>query len=372
MAIEFTEDQVQFREVVQRFLQDKNPPTVVRTVMETNTGFDAAVWQQLSHELGLTGIHVPERFGGAGFGPVELAIICEEMGRHLYAGPFFSSAVMATCALLTANNEATNESLLPQLARGEQRATLVLDNLNSPTSVGQQIRFTNGHLSGSAPIVLDANTADVLLVIAGNGDQRCLLQTKPSAAGISIAAVESLDPTRQLARIEFNNTPAEPIADLSTTQIEQLWNELCVYLAHEMIGGAEQLFYSTIEYTKVRVQFGRPIGSFQGLKHRCADLLMEIEFAKAATQAAAFDLASSDGASAYKANMAKAMAADACMEAARTAVQLRGGIGFTWEEDTHLWFKRAKSNEVLLGTPHLHRERMMQHLETQHRTGAVA
>ena len=153
-----------------------------------------------------------------------------------------------------------------------------------------------------------------------------------------------------------------------TTALNLLWDHICVALAHEMIGGAQHLFETTIEYTKMRYQFGRPIGSFQGLKHRCADLLMELEFAKAATHHAAFCLAADTddpAAESYAASMAKALAADVYLKAAKEAIQMRGGIGFTWEEDTHLWFKRAKSSEVFMGTPAMHRERMMVQLEEE-------
>jgi alkylation response protein AidB-like acyl-CoA dehydrogenase len=174
--------------------------------------------------------------------------------------------------------------------------------------------------------------------------------------------LETLDSTRKLAKVTFSQANVEKLGDLAPTTLDKLWDHICVALSHEMIGGAQHLFETTIEYTKLRYQFGRPIGSFQGLKHRCADLLMELEFAKAATHHAAQCLASGEH-EPYAASMAKALASDAYIEAGRAAIQLRGGIGFTWEEDTQLWFKRAKSSEVFMGAPHLHRERMMTMLE---------
>ena len=179
-----------------------------------------------------------------------------------------------------------------------------------------------------------------------------------TAPGVTITPRQALDPTRKLSRVSFADAAAEQVGRLTEAGLNRLWDAICVALAHEMIGGAQHLFDSTVEYTRVRVQFGRPIGSFQALKHRCADLLMELEFAKAVVRHAGFRLAAGASES-HTASMAKAMAGDLYMQAAREAVQLRGGIGFTWEEDTHLWYKRAKSSEVFMGTPHFHRERMM-------------
>ncbi|MDX1384068.1 MAG: acyl-CoA dehydrogenase family protein, partial [Thermoanaerobaculia bacterium] len=181
---------------------------------------------------------------------------------------------------------------------------------------------------------------------------------------------EVLDPTRKLARVTFDGAAGRRVGSLDRVRLDRIWDLMCSALAHEMIGGAQYLLDSTVEYTKVRYQFGRPIGSFQALKHRCADLLMEIEIARAHTHHAArcLDAAGTAGEAAgesepFAASMAKAAAADAYMSAARAGIQLRGGIGFTWENDTHLWFKRAKASEVFLGTPARHRERMMALLE---------
>ncbi len=363
MQTGFSEDQIQFRDVVSRFLSNKSPPVEVRRLMASEDGYDAAVWRQLCGEIGLAGIHIPEQYGGAGFGPVELGIVAEEMGRYLYCGPFFSSAVMASHALLSYATEAHKVILLPDIAAGTTIATLVLDNLDAPERVGQAITVTetqDGHvLNGSATAVVDAHIADLLLVPAFGAGGISLYSLRKDEANPSVIAVEALDSTRKLSRVTFNDTPAQMISDGAGADLHNLWDQLCVVLAHEMIGGAQALLESTVDYTKIRVQFGKPIGSFQGLKHRCADLLVEVELAVAATHHAAQCLASGEG-NAYAASLAKAMAADAYMSSARTAIQLRGGIGFTWENDTHLWFKRAKSSEVFLGTPHWHRERMMQ------------
>ena len=364
MQIVYTEEQEQLREVVSRFLQAKSTAVDVRRLMASTEGYDPAVWQQLCQEVGLAGTHIPEEYGGVGFGPVELGIVSEEMGRHLYCGPFFASSVMAGYALLNGATETHKTAILPGIASGDQIATLVLDNLNYPEKVGAALKANEKHVvSGVVPIVVDAHIADVLIVAASTVDGLGLYLVKADAEGLTITPQEALDPTRKLSRVSFNGVQAERIGWLTEDRLNRTWDEICSVLAHEMIGGAQYLFESTLEYTKVRVQFGRPIGSFQALKHRCADLLMELEFAKAAIHHAAFCLAASDG-EPYAASMAKAMASDTYMEAARAGVQLRGGIGFTWEEDTHLWYKRAKSSEVFMGSAHMHRERMMTMIET--------
>lgn len=361
MEVGFSEDQMQFRDVVSRFLTDKSPPTAVRSLMETSVGYDEQVWRQLSQEVGLLGTHIGESYGGFGYGQVELGIIAQEMGRHLYCGPFFASAVMSANAVLGMAEEAHKQRLLPGLADGTTIATLVLDSLAAPEQLGQQLKADAGLLTGQAKLVIDAQAATLLLVLAATADGLALFEVDPQQARIS--PLQSMDATRKLSRVEFSAAPALMLGAATSPQVELLWDRMSTALAHEMIGGAERLFETTIEYMKMRVQFGRAIGSFQSLKHRCADLLLELELAKAMTHAAGRYLAGHEGDD-YAPNMAKSLASDAYISIARQAIQLRGGIGFTWEEDTHLWFKRAKSSEVFLGTADWHRERMIQRLES--------
>ena len=371
MQTEFTEDQQHFREVVSKFMEAKSTPVDVRRLMETEQGFDEGVWKQLSEEVGLAGTHIPEAYGGFGFGPVELGIVAEEMGRHLYCGPFFSSSVMAGSALLYGGTESAKQRLLPDIASGAVIGTLVLDSLDAPDKLGHALTVdASGNLNGTARIVVDAVNASLLVIVASTEDGLGLFATSPTAAGIVIEAHESLDATRKIASVSFSSTPVESIGQLASENVDQIWNAISIALSHEMIGGAQRLFDTTVDYTKVRVQFGRPIGSFQALKHRCADLLMTLEFTRAAVHHAAFVQA--DKTDNYSASSAKAMASDTYMEAARAAVQLRGGIGFTWEEDTHLWFKRAKSAEVMMGSAQMHRERMMASIDRLERIESQA
>lgn len=354
-----SEDHRQFRDMLARFLETTSPTTEVRRLMATDSGYDPENWAQLCGELGLSGLHIPEQYGGSGFGAVELGIAMEQLGRYLYCGPFFSSAVMAGYALLHLADEEARSALLPGIASGETVASLVLDDLNSPDGVGTHLAEDGqGHIRGEASIVIDAGVADHLLVIARGADGLGLYTVALPANGIQITPRESIDATRKLYRVVFDNAATEHLADVTPRALQTFWDHVCTALSHEMMGGAQHLFDTTVEYTRVRYQFGRPIGSFQGLKHRCADLLLDLEFAKAVTYDAAVCLQSGTG-DPWASSMAKAMASDTYIESARAAIQLRGGIGFTWEEDTQLWFKRAKSSEVLLGTPHRHREYMM-------------
>ena len=363
MQTEFSKEQNLLRDVVSRALRDKSPATAVREQMASDRGYDEAVWQELCGDAGLAGVHVPEAFGGAGGGAVELGIVAEEMGRTLFCGPWFASGVMAGTALLEAASESERQALLPGIANGSTIATLVLDDLNGPAGVGGSIRAAeDGKLSGTAAMAVDAHVADLLLVTASGAGGLGLHAVEAGASGLSVEPLQVVDPTRKLSRVAFGDVPARHVGDVTREALSRIWDRICSALAHEMIGGAQHLFETTVNYTKERYQFGRPIGSFQALKHRCADLLLEIEIARALTHHSARCLSAGEG-EPYAASMAKAAAADAYMSAARAGIQLRGGIGFTWENDTHLWFKRAKGSEVLFGTPAIHRERMMTMLE---------
>jgi len=331
--------------------------------MATDRGYDPAVWQELCGDAGLAGVHVPEVHGGAGGGAVELGIVAEEMGRPLFCGPWLASAVMAGTALLEAANESDREELLPGVADGSTIATLVLDDLDDPAGVGGSITAAaNGTLTGAASMAVDAHVADLLLVVASGTGGLGLHAVEGGASGLAIEPLQVVDPTRKLSRVAFTGVPGRHIGEVTGDILNRIWDRICSALAHEMMGGAQHLFETTVSYTKERFQFGRPIGSFQALKHRCADLLLEIEIARALTHHSARCLDSGEG-EPCAASMAKAAAADAYMSAARAGIQLRGGIGFTWENDTHLWFKRSKGSEVLFGTPAIHRERMMTMLE---------
>jgi alkylation response protein AidB-like acyl-CoA dehydrogenase len=358
----FNEDQEQFRENLARFLADKSPTTEVRAQMADIRGYDPAVWSMLNQQLGLSGIAIAEQYGGAGFGPQELAIACEEMGRSLYCGPFFASAVCAAHALSATGNEAQKQQWLPGIASGEIIACLAITE-HAPMWSDEDIRTTatsntdgKYQLSGTKHYVIDAQVAEVIFVAAREIDGSiALFATDTGAHGLTIAPVQSMDATRKLNTVTLANTPAER---LGKADLPSLMDYVLVALSNEMIGGTQALLQSALDYTQLRFQFGRSIASFQAIKHRLAELLLEVELAKSAAYQAAHCLAANEDVREH-ASLAKAAASEAYVRVASECIQLHGGIGFTWENDTHLWFKRAKSSEVLLGTPAAHRERML-------------
>jgi alkylation response protein AidB-like acyl-CoA dehydrogenase len=371
----FTDEQEQFREAIRRFLQEKSPSTEVRRLMDTTEGYDPEIWRQLSEQLALPGVHIPEQYGGAGFGMVELCIVTEEMGRALLCAPYFSTAVLATNAILNAGTEAQQSSLLPDLASGARLAALAVTEPSGqwePQSI-ELVATSSAEgytLDGAKSYVVDGHVADLLVVAgrvagtAGRDDHNdlALFTVSADTAGVTRSLLPSMDPTRKLARIDFDGVQAQRLGDGEdgATALDRTLDQAAIALANEMVGGAQALFDSAVEYAKLRVQFGRTIGSFQAIKHKCADLLLELELAKSAAYYAAQAAATDDSEWPALACLAKASASEAYLHIAAETIQIHGGIGFTWENDTHLWFKRAKSSEVFLGQPDYHRELLVQ------------
>jgi alkylation response protein AidB-like acyl-CoA dehydrogenase len=303
---------------------------------------------------------------------VELGIVTEEMGRALLCAPYFSTAVLATNAILNAGTEAQQSSLLPDLASGVRLAALAVTEPSgqwdpqaielTATSDGDGFR-----LNGAKSYVVDGHVADLLVVagrISGTAgrDGLALFTVSADAAGVTWSLLPAMDPTRKLTRIDFDSVQAQRLGDGEggATALDRTLDQAAIALANEMVGGAQALFDSAVEYAKLRVQFGRTIGSFQAIKHKCADLLLELELSKSAAYYAAQAAAADDPEWPALACLAKASASETYLHIAAETIQIHGGIGFTWEQDTHLWFKRAKSSEVFLGEPHYHRELLMQ------------
>lgn len=387
MALAFTQDQDQFRDSIQRFLKDKMPTTEVRRLMATDQGFDPGLWLQVSQQLALTGIHLPEELGGAGFGAVELAIACEEMGRALFCGPYFSSAVLAAHAMVLAADQDQQEQWLPGIASGDIRASLAItENATLWDDADIQTAATTAadgstQLSGQKHFVLDGQTADLLIVAAQSTAGIALYLVDTQTQGLSIRPLNTMDPTRKMASITLESVTATKLARQPDTLLQTLLDVACIHLANEMVGGAQQLLDSAVQYTQLRYQFGRSIASFQAIKHRLADLLLEVELARSAAYQAAQtlaecgDLGRLSEAQQHRlsehASLAKAAVSETYLQVALETIQLHGGIGFTWENDTHLWFKRAKSSEVLFGTPAEHRERMLSAMSLAAEPGAT-
>jgi alkylation response protein AidB-like acyl-CoA dehydrogenase len=374
MRFSFTNEQREFRDVLRRALAARSPPSEVRRLMETEAGFDRQSWQRLNNELGLTAVHIPEEYGGQGFGCTELAIVLEEMGRVLLCAPYFSSVVLGATAILNAGTEAQKRKLLPPIATGDTTATLAFAEDNGRWDSDGVTMTANSagsgyKLSGHKSFVLDGHTADLIVVLArlagSSGDAGLTFLTVPAnAAGLKRRPLKSMDATRKLARLEFDQVDAALLGEAGggAAPFARTMTQACVCLANEMAGGADKLREAALEYAQMRMQFGRPIASFQSMKHKQADMLVDVELAKSAAYYAAAALDENDAEAPMLASLAKACASEAYLQTAINAIQIRGGIGFTWDDDTHLWFKRAKSSEVLFGDASQHRELMMQKL----------
>lgn len=366
MTFTFSEEQEQLRTVVREFLADKSPEPEVRRLMETDEGFNVPVWSQLA-ELGLTGLAIPEQYGGAGYGLVEVGIVLEEAGRALLCAPYFSTVVLAATTLLESGDEAVKRDYLPGIASGELRATLAATEESSqwtPDVVATTaVRSDNGwELTGTKSYVLDGATADLLLVTAQTKAGSSLFAVPSDAAGLVRTTLPTLDLTRKLATVTFADTPARLIGvdGEAAGVLRRVLDVAAIGLAAEQVGGAARALEMAVSYSKERLQFGRPIGSFQVIKHKCADMLLQVESAKSAAYYGLWVVATGSDEMPVVASLAKAYCSDAYMHCAAENIQIHGGTGFTWEHPAHLYFKRAKSDQLLFGSPMYHRDQLAQ------------
>ena len=373
----FSEEQEELRNQARRFLEDKAPSEVVRKLMETEDGYDASLWKQIA-DLGWQAMHIPEEYGGAGFSYIELIVLLEEMGRALFPAPYFSSVCLAANALLVAGSEDQKKAHLPGIASGETIATLAFTEASGRwDAAGIQMAASkdgDGYtLSGTKLFVLDGATANLLIVAArtadgGSPEDGVTLFVVPAdAAGISRKVLNTMDQTRKQAEVTFDGVKVGSDAVLGNegagwNSLERVLDLAAVALAAEQVGGAQKVLEMAVEYAKVRVQFGRPIGSFQAIKHKCADMLLEVESAKSAAYYAAWAAREQNEELPVVASLAKSYCSEAYFHAAAENIQIHGGIGFTWEHDAHLYFKRAKSSEIILGDPTYHRELLAQRI----------
>ncbi len=378
MNFAFSDEQEQLRDMVRRFLEAKSPSTEVRRLMDTTEGYDPEVWTQMANELALQSLHIPEEFGGQGYTFVELAIVLEEMGRVLLCAPYFSTVVLAADAIINAGTDAQKSELLPGIAAGETIAALAFTEPNGKwdaSGIEMVARSSGGGsgdsytLDGTKMFVIDGHLADCIVVAARlegtSGEEGISLFTVAGdAAGLTRTALATMDQTRKQAKLEFSGVAATPLGTPGKgwAALSKTLDQAAACLANEMVGGAQQVLDMSVEYAKVRVQFGRPIGSFQAIKHKCADMLLEVESGKSAAYYAAWAAAEDNDELPVAASLAKAYCSDAYFHAAAENIQIHGGIGFTWEHDAHLYFKRAKSSEILFGDATYHRELLAQRI----------
>lgn len=331
--------------------------------MDTETGFDRTQWRRMAAELGLHGIAVPEEFGGAGARVAELAVVFEEMGAALLCAPFFSTVALAIPAILNCGDDTDIRDLVPGLVDGSRTATLVLnDRLAAwdPATVTLVAHHDGStyRIRGNAPMVLDGHTADTVLVAARTDSGISLLAVAGDADSLQRTALAGLDRTRKVARLRFEDTPARILgaAGAAGPGLRQAADIATALLAAEQVGAAARCLDTAVEYAKGRIQFGRPIGSFQAVKHRCADMLVLVEGARSAVDHA---VCSEDPREfTIAASVSKLAASEAFMHIALDNMRIHGGIGFTWEHDAHLYVRRAKSSSLMLGDPDHHARRL--------------
>jgi alkylation response protein AidB-like acyl-CoA dehydrogenase len=364
----FTDEHHELRKTVRSFLEKRSDEKSVRAAMVSERGYDPEVWKQLAEELGLVGLIIPEQHGGAGFGAVELLIAMEEMGRALTCAPFLGTSVFAASALLACANEVAQKELLPKIAAGACIASVAITEPNGRWDLASvTLRATGAGagvtLTGEKTLVLDGSAANVLLVVARTDAGLELLRVDANAAGVTRAAIPPLDLTRKLARVKFQNTPATRISSGDqTASLERVVALVCAALAAEQVGGAQKVLDMGTDYAKSRLQFGRPIGSFQGIKHKLAEMLVSVEMAKSAAYNALFGYAANEPDFVESAALAKAYCSEAYFRATADNIQIHGGMGFTWEAAPHLYFKRAKASELLFGDAAHHREALAKHV----------
>jgi len=356
-ALGETEEQAQLRGVLRDFFAATSSPDDVRDHMSAPRGFDEALWSRMAGELGVQGLAIPEEYGGSGFSFAELAVVLDEAGRALACGPLLSTVVLAGYTLLLSEDRVACERYLPAIAAGARTATVAgFDDHREVTAT----RGSGGWIGdGQVDFVLDGAGADVLLLAARTGAEVGLFACEAGAPGLTRQARPVLDGTRPQALVILRQTPLTPIAARDAAGVAARVLDIGrAALAAEQVGGSAHALDATVAYVAQRHQFGRPIGSFQAVKHRLADLLVEIEAARSAAAYAAASVAGTPDELAVAAGAAQVVCSETFRRAAEEYVQLHGGIGFTWEHPAHLYLRRARSAEVLFGTPDDHRARL--------------
>ncbi len=364
MHFALTEEQIELGRAVRGLVERRAGSVDVRAASESERGYDAELWQALAGQIGVAALAVPEEYGGAGFSSFETHVVLEELGRSLTPSPLLGSGVLATQALLLGAGPEDCERLLPDLAEGSATAALAWAGRDGRwrTDGSDVVATGTGAertLSGTATLVLGGDSADVLLVVATTDPGVGLFEVATDAAGLTRTPTPAMDQTLRLATFELADTPARTLSDDLGDALERLHAIAATAVTALQVGGAEAAMDRTVAYLKEREQFGRPLGSFQALKHRVADMLVKVETARSMSWAAGF--AASQGADdlPLQAAHAKAWCSDAFSHVAGDMIQLHGGIAITWEHDAHLYFKRAHATAQLFGQAHEHRRRVL-------------
>jgi alkylation response protein AidB-like acyl-CoA dehydrogenase len=375
MNFGFNEEQELLRSTARKFFDNECSSETVRKLMDSPEGMTPDLWKKLA-EQGWLGLIVPDEHGGMGLGIVDLVVLMEEMGRAVVPGPFFSTVLLGGLAILEGGTEAQKKAWLPKLASGDARATLAwMEPTADLGARGITLPATakgGGHiLNGTKLFVHDAHTADVLVVAARTATGKTaeegisLFLVPKGSAGVTVTLLPTMDQTRKLCEVTLKDVVIGPEALMGQAgsgwaPLARVIDRATVGLCAEMCGGAQKVLDMTVEYAKIRQAFGRPIGSYQGVKHKAADMLVDVENSKSITYYAAWAMDEGVAEGPLAVSMAKAYVSDAYRRVSGAGIQLHGGIGFTWEHDLHLYFKRAKGSEFTFGDATWHRERVAQ------------
>lgn len=371
MEFSFTEEQEMIRESADAFLADVSSSEAIRLAMSTELGYDQQVWQRIATEMVWPGLHIPEEFGGMGLSYVDLVVVLEQMGKYLLCSPFFSTVCLGANALLLAANQQQKEKYLTAIAEGSLTATLAFNgknNLLGSDAVECNYEKQGEHfiLSGEYHYVPNGHSVDLIIAAAKNQKgELALFLLDANAQGLERTYLASMDQTKKLAELKLNQvsiSQADLLCENAKTVFAQILALANIAVAAEQLGGIQKVLDLTVDYTRERVQFNRSIASFQAVKHKAADMMLKAEAAKSAVYYAAciaqdfFEGGELANELSEAASIAKSYCSDAYFFNAGNAIQLHGGVGFTWEYDVHLYFKRAKSSEQYLGNGAQHRE----------------
>jgi alkylation response protein AidB-like acyl-CoA dehydrogenase len=352
MEFGLNESQEILRDSARSFFAGECPMSEVRRLMATDSAYDSSLWRKLADQ-GYTGIIFPEEYGGVGLGQVELILLMEEAGRALLPGPFFSTVALAGSAIDALATAEQKRNYLAPICRGEARSTAaILEAAASWELEDIQMAAVSGKLSGEKLFVPDAAVADWIVVLARNG----VFLVDKKSPGVRISPMSSMDLTRKLYAVEFDNAPAERLGDLAGAKTAM--DIATAALVAEMVGGMQSTLDRTVEYAKTRKQFGKTIGSFQAVQHQCADMYLETESSRSAAYYAAWALEENVPDARSAVSIAKIYASDAGRTVGNRGIQIHGGMGFTWENDLHLYYRRAKASETAFGDATFHRERL--------------
>lgn len=365
-----SEEHIELRATVRRLLESRSPEAAVRQVVDSDAGYDVELWHQMAGQLGLHGLGLPEIYGGSGYGAQETTIVFEELGRALVPSPFFATIALAAGLLAAIGDQDTLTRYLPSIAAGELVATVAIAERAGSwqpqhlSEVVAEHRHGGWRLSGEKTTVLSADTAGLILVVVTADAATSVYAVDPTTPGVTVMPLTALDSTRRQSKVRFHDAPATLVGEHGSAgaAVSSMLDHAAVALAAEQAGAASYLMQMCIDYAKLRHQFGRPIGSFQAIKHKLADIAFDVEQMDSVVRHAATAACTNSAELPVVASIAKIFCSEAFFRIAAETIQVHGGIGFTWEHPAHLYFRRAKSSEYLLGSPTQHRETLLEKL----------